>query len=161
MQRRSLVVFAAAALVASGCTTTTTHAGGDPGGLIVRSLVPETRLALPPGAENVKVSLNEPKWESQGCDGSTGWTLASVTISFTSGLSSAAIQQSTDQSMTQAGWTRIPTPSYLGPAFAVWSNQAKDGTAAIHLVGNNTGEPPTTWHLIGTEPAKGPAVGTC
>ena len=156
-----LAMFAGAVLVGSGCTITTSHAGGDPGGQILRSLVPETRMALPLGAENVKVSLNEPKWESQGCDGSTGWTLASVTISFASGLSSAAIQQGADQSMTQAGWSRIPTPSYLGPAFAVWSNQAKVGTAAIHLFGNNAAEPSTTWHLIGTEPAKGPAVRTC
>ena len=161
MRRSCLVVFAGAALVASGCTAAATHAGGDPGGRIVGSLVPETRLALPPGAANVSVHLNEPTWESLGCDGSSGWTLASVTISFTSGLSSAAIQESAEQSMSQAGWTRIPTPSYLGPAFAVWSNQAKDGPTAIHLDGNNTGEPSTTWHLTGTEPAKGQAVRTC
>ena len=161
MRRSCLVVFAGAALVASGCTTTTTHAGGDPGGRIVQSLIPETRLALPPGAKNVTVHRNEPTWESLGCDGTSGWTLASVTISFTSGLSPAAIQASADQSLSQAGWTRIPTPSYLGPAFAVWSNQTEEGTAAIHLDGNNTGEPSTTWHLVGTEPAKGEAVRTC
>jgi hypothetical protein len=147
--------------VASACTSTATHAGGDPGGQIVRSLVPETRLALPPGADNIIVHFNEPKWESNGCDGSSGWTLATVAISFTSGLSSVTIQQSADQSMSQSGWTRIPTPSYLGPAFAVWSNQIKAGTAAIHLYGNSTGEPATTWHLTGTEPAKGQAVRTC
>jgi hypothetical protein len=161
MRHSFLVVFVGAAVVASACTTTARNAGGDPGGRIVRSLVPETRLALPPGAENVNVHLNEPTWESTGCDGIPGWTLASITISFTSGLSSAEIQQNADQSMSQAGWNRIPTPSYLGPAFAVWSNPAKEGTAAIHLFGNSAGEPSATWHLVGTQPAQGKAVQTC
>jgi hypothetical protein len=147
--------------VAAGCSTTTTHAGGDPGGAIVRSLIPETRLALPAGAENASVHLSEPAWETLGCDGIAGWTPVSVKISFTSGLSSDAIHQSADQSMSEAGWTSIPTPSYLGPTFAVWSKSGKEGVMAIHLDGSNPGEPSTTWHLTGIEPAKGQAVRTC
>jgi hypothetical protein len=147
--------------VAAGCSTNTTHAGGDPGGAIVRSLVPETRLALPPGAENVSVHLTEPTWELLGCGGISGWTPVSVKISFTSELSSTTIYQSADQSMSEAGWTSIPIPSYLGPTFAVWSKPAKEGVMAMHLDGSNPGEPSTTWHLTGIEPAKGRAVRTC
>ena len=145
----------------AGCSATTTHAGGDPGGAIVRSLIPETRMDLPPEAESVSVHVSEPTWESLGCDGTSGWTLASVNISFSSELSSAAIHQSANQSMSEAGWTSIPTPSYLGPTFAVWFKQGKEGVMAIHLDGGNPGEPPTTWHLTGTETAKGQAVRTC
>ena len=161
MRRSWPLVFAGVSLVVSGCSTTTTHAGGDPGGAIVRSLIPETRIALPPGAESVSVHVSEPTWESLGCDGTSGWTLASVNISFSTGLPSDAIHQSANQSMSEAGWTSIPTPSYLGPTFAVWSKPANEGVMAIHLDGSNPGEPSTTWHLTGTEPAKGQAVRNC
>lgn len=158
-RRRTIAVLVGLALViAGGVFWKTYHFGGDPGGSILESLRLEVRAAVPAGSRVVATHSIDAKWDSNGCDGSTGWTALTYDLTFRSNTAPASVIDHANHALTKDGWKRFPVRGSPG-IDEIWI-KTSSVSGSIGLVGGST-MPTGEWRIGGDVPPQGREVQGC
>ena len=153
-------------LVAVGLTLWTSRPGqpgGDPGGRILRALLPAS-TAVPAGSTNVSTLSSDSGWSPACPDnpgGRAGWSAIRVDTRFTTALPKQQVVSAVNAALVGDGWARHDES--FGPGQGVVAHWTKHlstgnaGEAAVYPVPGGS----TNWSLTATSQPPGFALAGC